>query len=321
MKPSKKRIQTIFFAAILIVVAGEIFARYYLGLGTPPLSITDSQIEYLFKPGQDVVRFGNKFATNQYGMRSDAFTTKNEGRDFRVMVFGDSVMNGGNLTDQNDLATSILQKSLGEITVKEVVVGNISAGSWGPGNWLGYAQKYGFFDAGVVVLIISSHDYADNPTFEPLNPNTHPTETPFLALTEGLTRYVPRYFPHFLSRKTRKTEQPTEPPVGEVTKASEDLKGFLTFAKENSDYVLVFQHWERGEIVTGKAGPGNERIRRLCESLEISPISLAPYFKNAISNGVEPYRDNIHPNRMGQRLIAKAILEHISGSVMHVNGD
>lgn len=39
---------------VAIVVGGEVFARLYLGLGTPPLSISHPAIEYMFKPNQDV---------------------------------------------------------------------------------------------------------------------------------------------------------------------------------------------------------------------------------------------------------------------------
>ena len=64
------------FGVFFFLSIGEIFARYFLGLGTPPLSISDPRIEYMFKPNQDVYRFGNHFITNQYGMRSEPFTKK-----------------------------------------------------------------------------------------------------------------------------------------------------------------------------------------------------------------------------------------------------
>jgi len=202
------------------------------------------------------------------------------------------------------------------------VVGNISAGSWGPGNWLAYVNKYGFFDPDIVVLVISSHDYADNPNFEPLNPNTHPTERPFSALTEGVTRYLPRYLPKFTSSKsTKEAEYFEEPLTEEVSKGLDDLKSFLNLAKRTSNHVLVFQHWGRDEINKGKANPGNERIRILCESMGISPISLEPYFRISIENEMFPYRDNIHPNQAGQKLIAQAILENLPNNAMHTDGD
>lgn len=63
------------------------------------------------------------------------------------MMFGDSVLNGRNLTDHQSLATTILRTTWKEEFSSDFIVGNISAGSWGPGNWLAYAKEYGFFDA------------------------------------------------------------------------------------------------------------------------------------------------------------------------------
>ena len=186
-------------AVCLLAVSGEWWARAVLGLGDPPLSITHPRIEYLYAPNQDVRRFGKRFFVNDYSMRSAPLAARKGADERRVLVFGDSVVNGGNLTDHQDLATTRLAHDLLPFAGgNKVVVGNVSAGSWGPGNWLAYSQTYGFFEADVVVLVASSHDVADNPTFAPLDPNTHPTRKPLLALTEGLTRYLPRYLPAFL---------------------------------------------------------------------------------------------------------------------------
>ncbi|MEB3122094.1 MAG: SGNH/GDSL hydrolase family protein [Snowella sp.] len=307
-----------YFYNFFLISLGEIFARYYLGLGTPPLSIAHPSIEYLFKPNQDVHRFGNHFITNQYGMRSEPFSRKKNSNELRVMVFGDSVVNGGNLTDHANLATTILKDKLSKILDKNVVVGNISAGSWGPGNWLAYAQEYGFFDADIIILVISSHDYIDNPTFQPLDKNTHPTKKPISALIEGIKRYVPRYFSK-MSKNQNITESnsvsvaKTEQFVNEdkeVKRGLNDLKKFLELAKNYSNTILVLQHYERSEIISGHPEVGNKLINQTCQKLGIVPISLEPYFRRSIEDGINPYRDNdeIHPNNVGQRLIADAIL-------------
>lgn len=302
---------------LLLLVAfgifGEIIARHFLGLGTPPLSVSHPSIEYMLKPNQDVYRFGNRFIVNQFGMRTEPFASKKGTGEFRVMVFGDSVINGGNLTDQPDLATSLVKVVLTKRGYENVVIGNISAGSWGPGNWLAYAKEYGFFDADVVVLLISSHDYADNPTFQPLDKNTHPTVTPVSAFLEGVERYLPRYLPIWGVKTDLNEIDKFELSVNdrEAQRGLEDLKNFLALAKEKSRTVVVLQHLEKSEIDEGSVKPGHRYIKAVCDQLGIAPMSLEPYFRHLIESGANPYRDNIHPNERGQRLIAEAIVANL----------
>lgn len=296
---------------VTTIIFGEIVARFFLGLGTPPLSITHPSIEYMYKPNQEVQRFGNLMFINKYGMRSENFSKKKADNEFRILVFGDSVLNGGNLTDQKNLATSILQDELQSFSDKNIVVGNVSAGSWGPGNWLAYFQKYGFFDTDMVILVISSHDYVDNPTYQVLNKNTHPTETPISALAEGFTRYLPRYLPAVNSKKEKIKKYRYEEMVDQKDKEQglADLKSFLTSAKRNSPDVYVFQYLEEPEITTQKTFPGYKEIKKLCESLNVEVFSFEPYFQNAIMKKENPYRDDIHPNEVGQRAMANTLLD------------
>ncbi|MFM2304485.1 MAG: hypothetical protein RLZZ135_1897 [Cyanobacteriota bacterium] len=306
----------IIFAVVVAIVIGEIFARFYLGLGTPPLSITHPTIEYMYKPNQDLYRFGNHFVVNQYGMRSPPFMRTKHNDELRIMMFGDSVINGGSQTDDADLATSLIRSSLANSGYQQPIVGNISAGSWGPGNWLAYAKEYGFFDADIIVLVLSSHDYADNPTFAPLNLNTHPTEQPISALVEGIERYLPRYLPRSSSTPIGIENDHPADSVDETggTKGITDLQEFLKFAKQHTSNVLVFQNFEYIEIQKNTPSIGYQRIRAACKQLNISPISLAPYFRTSLERGVNPYRDNIHPNQIGQQIIAKAITVNLPSS-------
>ena len=231
------------------------------------------------------------------------------------MVFGDSVVNGGNLTDHTKLATSVLKERLTKILSKNVVVGNISAGSWGPGNWLAYAKEYGFFDADIIILVISSHDYIDNPTFQPLDKNTHPTKQPVSALLEGIERYLPRYLPQIPTRSIATENQKYIPEETEIQKGLGDLKNFLELAKNNSNNVLVFQHYEKSEIEIGYPQIGNKLIKEICNQLGIVPISLEPYFRQSIEDGFNPYYDQIHPNNLGQQLIAEVIWTKINMNI------
>jgi lysophospholipase L1-like esterase len=295
-----------------IVVASELFARLVLGLGSPPLSMSHPTIEYMFKPNQDVYRFGNRFIVNQYGMRTEPFEQNlSSNRQLRVMIFGDSVLNGGNLTDHRSLATTILARTWEDKFETDVIVGNISAGSWGPGNWLGYAKEYGFFDANAIIVVLSSHDFNDNPNFKPLNPDTHPQNPPILAIFEGITRYLPRYLPDFGSSssqpaKTNRTKEATSQGI-------DDLSAFLKLAQQKTSHVFVFQYPSRQEAETGQKEEGYAQIRDLCTKLDVPVFSMHSTFHSSLQKGKELYRPNdpIHPNEAGQKLIADEIRKNI----------
>jgi len=290
----------------VLVLSGEVLARYGLGLGDPPLYVSDSKIEYMLKPNQDLYRFGNHYIVNQYGMRSKQFEPKKD-NEIRVLLFGDSVLNGGSLTDHNELATTLLENRLNEIYNEYVVVGNVSAGSWGPGNWLTYADKYGFFDADIVILVISSHDYIDNPTFDQLGVN-QPIEQPISALLEGVNRYfLPRYFSPTPAEKNKKEHNS----LNQRKEALGNLRQFLKKAKNNSDSVMVFQHWERVETVNNSVMIGNKLIGEICADVDVPVVSMGPAFKKAMHNNKQPYRDAIHPSTLGQRLIFETILKNL----------
>jgi hypothetical protein len=198
-RPQRRWRRVARYAAMLLLIgllAGELFARFYLGLGNPPITITHPTIEYLFAPNQRVRRFGNRFETNSYSMRSAEFSRNKENpNELRILVLGDSIINGGALTDQDDLATELLQRDLAEWLHRPVVVGNVSAGSWGPPNLLAYVNEFGTFDADIAVFVFNSKDASDVPTFEPLDRNLFPQSKPPSALWEAVTRYLPRYLP------------------------------------------------------------------------------------------------------------------------------
>ena len=295
-----------------LLLAGEWFARSVLGLGDPPLSITHPRIEYLYAPNQDVRRFGKRFLVNDYSMRSAPFAARKGADERRVLVFGDSVVNGGNLTDHQDLATTRLAHDLRPFAGgKKVVVGNVSAGSWGPGNWLAYSQAYGFFDADVVVLVASSHDVTDNPTFAPLDPNTHPTKKPLLALTEGLTRYLPRYLPAFL-RGGSMSEGKQEPTGQDRARGLADLRAFLLAARASGAAVVLVQWPERDEVAAGVPAGGFADLTELASETGVRNVLAAPAVAAALARGRAPYRDKIHPNDEGQQVLAEVLRRELS---------
>jgi hypothetical protein len=157
-----------FSLAVVGLISSELFLRAQYGLGDPPRMMDDPLTEYRYAPDGHYRRRGNAIDINQYSMRSDAFPAKKTtANERRVLVIGDSIVNGGAQSDQRQLATSILQVELRQRLNVPCVVGNVSAGSWGPQNMLGYVRRFGLLDADAVVIVVSSHDAFDQVTTFP----------------------------------------------------------------------------------------------------------------------------------------------------------
>lgn len=297
---------------VLFLVGGELFARYGLGLGDPPLSIADSQIEYMFKPSMSYWRFGNYVHYNAYSMRSEDFPKKkNKPDELRVLMIGDSVINGGNLTDQSQLASKLLEHRLAKDLHRPVVVGNISAGSWGPGNQVAYLKRFGVFDADIAVIVLSSHDYADYPDFKPIvgvSPN-YPAHKPISALWEGITRYLPRYLPWDSANSKSKHVRPHVAHLKKnILKTDEACREMAKLLRDHHVRIILAQHLERAEAKTGQLMPGHDHLLHLFQKMHLKHIiQLGPAFRAALSDGEQPYRDKIHPDPLGQKLIAHAL--------------
>ena len=120
------------FGLLAVLAAAEMTCRYVIGLGDAPLSEADPQMEYLFQPSQTCHPLHHLVHINRYSMRSDDFPAhKSNGAELRVMVVGDSVVYDGVQIDQHDICTEVLKRQLARDLHRPVVVGNISAKSWG----------------------------------------------------------------------------------------------------------------------------------------------------------------------------------------------
>ena len=98
-----------FICFFLFPISLEIFAKYIIGLGNPPLLIEHKSIEYEYIPNQDIKRFHKQIKINSLGMRSDELLENSNKK--RILVYGDSIIWGGAITDQQDLSTEVLKRS------------------------------------------------------------------------------------------------------------------------------------------------------------------------------------------------------------------
>lgn len=295
---------------VVLLVAGEFFARFYLGLGDPPLSMADPEIEYLFKPNQRCHRFGNLITYNQYSMRAtpDFPKHKTDPTELRILMIGDSILNGGAQTDDSELASTILQRKLSDRLHRPVLVMNISAGSWGPPNQLAYVERFGLFDADVVLLVLNGEDATDVPTGEPLVgvSAAMPDRRPILALQEGVSRYL---LPRITRAKKTSSDAPGDPPAASKAnqaKALGALDELVRLAKGSGARVLAALHPNVSELTDGPHA-GTQALEKLLQTADVPVLNLRPAFVQRNSPR-ELYRDFIHPNAAGQAVIAEQLL-------------
>jgi lysophospholipase L1-like esterase len=302
-KPVRRVLLLFAILTILSVIAAEIALRKLWGLGEMTILFQeDPAFEYIAQPNQDKVRFGHRVVYNEYSMRSLPIEDTNQ---CIILGFGDSVINGGTLTDQDSLATTIVEKRLQQDNGKSFRVLNISAGSWGPDNCAAYLKKFGSFDAKMIILFVSSHDAHDNMTFEKtVGVHQSYPERPYpLALLEALDRYLkPRVFSAF-GGAPKTDELMINKNGGEFNSGFEVFKNY---SREHNIPLVVCLHAETKEVESQEYNEQGKEILEYCKKNDIKVISGLE-----IGEQLSDFRDDIHINESGQKRWAKRLYAEI----------
>ncbi|MFN0010186.1 MAG: GDSL-type esterase/lipase family protein [Phycisphaerales bacterium] len=292
---------------IIALVSAELVARFLLRMGDPPLYRADAQCEYLMVPSRSYFRFRFTSTYNAWSMRAtpDFAEEKGSPEERRILVFGDSVVNGGPQTDDKALATTLIPAQLQSLSGRPTIVANVSAGGWSPGNMLGYAKKFGFFDADVVVIVLNNGDAFDHPSFRPLG-RDFPTRTPALALQEVFLRYIPNYLDTKFGKAGTVSDQPEANP-----RALAALVELVALARASGAKVAAVLHPTKTEITAGPK-PGTKFLTQALADAAVPVVDARPFFANGVDAGVRPYRDDVHPSRDGQAVLAAALRQAIT---------
>tara|TARA_B100000886_G_scaffold339897_1_gene306865 strand:+ start:2114 stop:3037 length:924 start_codon:yes stop_codon:yes gene_type:complete len=280
----------------------EFFCRFVLGLGNPILSRKHPTIEYEFVPNQKVNRFHRKIKINSYGMRSDEIQEIKDPRKIRVLVYGDSVIYGGSLISQKNISTELLKKK--KLKNSKLEIANISAGSWGPGNWLSVLKERGTYNADIIILVISSHDWNDNPQF---NYTGLVEKKPLSAASELFTRYLlPKLKKQFIALKNL----PSKEAQNGNKNGLDDLKSFIDLIKQKQIEFVIVQFWDREEFQSGKPKKGNILIKKVIDEKNVISLQSIYKFKECSKNHKDLYSDSIHPfTKLGQKCLSETIFD------------
>jgi hypothetical protein len=311
--------------ALVAVLAGGLaleLAGRQQGLHQP-IIYEQTAYGYRVVPNQDLVRFENRSFYNAQGMRSEAISVAPVGGTLRVLCLGDSVTNGGAITDQADTYPYQLQALLpGRLGKVEVL--NASAPGWAVGNELGWLRSNGIFGSHYVVLALSTHDLFQEPAPSSIvgSHQSFPETRPYLAVQDLLHHYL---VPMLLAAVGLSSDAGADPGVA-------DRKFSEAQAARNRAEVLLI------EDVVREQG-GRLVVMFLDESMpphsdEAAVAARTALFTDLASRGVpvltlraelahfdrsELFRDAVHPNPVGNRVIAGVIARYISGAASPPN--
>ena len=263
--------------------------------------MADPEIEYLFKPNSTFHRFGNTIHFNQWSMRSPDFSPTPAADELRVMVVGDSIINGGGQTDDSELATTLVAEDLRKQHQGPVTVANVSAGSWGPPNQLAYVRRFGLFGSQDVVIVLNGDDAWDVPAkVSPVGRSPEfPDHSPPLALVEVWNRVI----------GPKLGLSPGGPPATTPDRAADTaasmaaLSTLIETARQSGAKVAVIYWPTQAEVAGGPAEAGRGIIERAAEADGAIFVDAAPF----LAGDADIYRDPLHPNPKGQKDLAKAI--------------
>jgi len=312
---------------LLIIIISEIALRLTIGFGNPLLYISDREIGYLLAPNQKVQRFGNRVEINEYSLRSPKLLEPKQG--LRVLLLGDSVLNGSWWTDQKDTISEMVRSNLQPSLLLDSSpsnpalfnspspeILNASANGWSPRNELAYLQKFGIFQADILVLVLNTDDlFGTAPTSIPVGRDRYyPSHKPVLAIFEALTRLIP-YAP------------PTE--MEPVNAEGGDRVGLnlaalgaihhLTTTEAIPLFLTLTPLWHEVLNQTKEYEiTARERLIKFTQALEITYLDFLPLFQNYL----EPkslYRDQIHLTPAGNKIVSAEISKLIVGETRHGN--
>ncbi|MFN3916270.1 MAG: hypothetical protein ACK4K0_00895 [Flavobacteriales bacterium] len=283
--------------ALLVLI--EVGLKLY-GFGNPPLYVSHPKYEYIYAPNQEVKRFGNKIVTNAYSMRNQK---GDENKQVVVLGMGDSVINGGSHTDHDSLATTILQGYLSKETGQDVAVLNVGANSWGPDNAFAYLSEKGHFASKGLFLIFNSHDWNDNRHFRPVV-GVHPSwpaTPPLTATGDLLVNYVlPKIKSWFGYKEFAHLDGFDD------SATNSGWQNFIDYATENNLPLLVYLH---ADVNEQRAKKYNQKGLKIISFLEHNQI---PVITDLNVMPIDGYRDNIHLNQKGQRVMAKLLQRQLA---------
>lgn len=297
--------------SLTLICAAEFSLRAVYGLGTPALIRADRASGYEFLPNQHLRRFGNRIEYNAEGLRSQPLR-KLTTDSVRILCLGDSVTNGGALTDQSATFPYQLEADLANSGLNVQAL-NASAGGWAPSNEAGFIREHGLFGAKQVVWELGTHDlFGGHALLGPSDPN-FPEHVPFSAIGELFSRYA---WPRLVG--SLKDDSPLPAPANSEAErlACLRLLGSTAALIQSRGAKLVFllmpetREFQEPDF----AAVAKREFLQEAGRLTIPVVNPYPDLLSSRQGGQNPFRDAIHPNPLGNRIMARVVAAYLQHS-------
>lgn len=309
------KVALLLLAGVLIgLVLVEGFLRLRYGLGNPPLYVVDGRMGYRLAPSQRLKRFGNRIEINPFSMRGPAISPQRPEGTLRVLMLGDSIVNGGWWTDQAAILSQQVQDFLQQRSgFSQVEVLNASANSWGPRNQLGYVARFGLFEAQVVLVVLNTDDlFAIAPTsLQVGRDRAYPQHQPLLAILEALSRLQkPRPLPELEVLHQQEGDR-----VGSNLEA---LRQIQLRAEAVQSRLLLAMTPLRRELEGN--GPrdyelvARQRLLTFSQAQQLPYLDFLPIFQQTPLSAAY-YRDHIHLSPQGNQLVSDHLATLVESSL------
>lgn len=284
------------------------------GFGHPVLYVADPLVGYYTAPNMNLGRYGGLVQTNQFGMRSEPVEKTKPPGVFRILMLGDSTLYGGSYIDQHELYSSQLGQHLNALVNKpgspsrKVEILAMGVNGWGPYHETGYINKFGVFDADLVIINMPIDDI-NRPLYGLMSaPFFGVDRPPYLALEEVVNHLAWRYRSQHAG-------------LNDAWEQEQSVMGIKQYG------VLVDELKRRGvpeviaailpNVSAGMGGAGNPREARwLQELLDIFKAHGARtyYAQGAFKDAGPPdvvYYDEVHLAKKGHAVYARWLAEHL----------
>ena len=304
------KVRLLIVVALLFLILCEVILREGWGFCDTVLMQESERYEYIAQPNQDRMRFRHHVIYNSLSMRS----SEPQKGSVRILGLGDSVINGGVLTDQDSLATTLLSSALSDTLHQEVQILNISAGSWGPDNCNAYLDENGCFDTMAMLLVVSSHDAHDNMDFKP-TVGVHvsfPSKQYISAIVELFDRYLIPKVKDWFHEKTLNQQLADFEEEHGIKKDGKCFNPGFAALKQKADSLqipmIIYLHAERSEWKDKKY---NLQGQKIIEFAQQENILIIKDLDADINENWYRENDNIHLSQYGQHQMAELIYPYL----------